>query len=111
MTAETDWDVEESAPLGVYTETLARLYWRQGYLDKALLIYHHLAAEQPDNPHFQEQIHALEEQQELSPDALPPEPVKALRSEAATPVAVHQNQYVIDQLERWLHHLQRRRRL
>ena len=108
MTAETNSDVEESAPLGVYTETLARLYWRQGYLDKALHIYHHLAAEEPDNPHFLEQIHALEEQQ-LEPHASPPEPVRALRSEPVTPVAVHQNQLVIDQLERWLHHLQRQR--
>ena len=50
MAVEPDPDGQESAPLGVYTETLARLYWRQGYLDEALRIYRHLADEHPDEP-------------------------------------------------------------
>lgn len=49
-------------PVGMYTETLARLYMRQGHVDKALRIYRYLAAQQPSDTDLQDQIHTLEHQ-------------------------------------------------
>jgi hypothetical protein len=108
MAVETDPDGQEAAPLGVYTETLARLYWRQGYLDEALRIYRHLADEHPDDPHFQDQIRALN-QQRVPPEVSPAEPTAALLSPRMTATEARQAQHVIVQLERWLNRLQRQR--
>jgi len=59
----TDRDTsEDMVPVGMYTETLARLYMRQGHVDKALQIYRHLAAQQPSDSGLKEQIYALEHQ-------------------------------------------------
>lgn len=110
MAVETDPDGQESAPLGVYTETLARLYWRQGYLDEALRIYRHLADEHPDAPHFQDQIRVLNQQREIPPEVSPAEPAAALLSTRMTATEARQAQHVIVQLERWLNRLQRQRR-
>ena len=110
MAVEPDPDGQESAPLGVYTETLARLYWRQGYLDEALRIYRHLADEHPDDPHFQDQVRALHQQREIPPEVSPAAPVAALSSPRMTATEARQAQYVIVQLERWLNRLQRQRR-
>ena len=110
MAAARDPDGQESAPLGVYTETLARLYWRQGYLDEALRIYRHLADEHPDDSHFQDRIRALNQQQELPSEVVPAEPAAALSSRRMTVSEARQARYVIAQLERWLNCLQRQRR-
>ena len=102
-------EVEESAPLGVYTETLARLYWRQGYLDEALRIYRHLADEHPDDSHFQDQIRALNQQQAVPSEVLPAAPAAAMPSARLTASEARQVEHVIIQLERWLNCLQRQR--
>lgn len=111
MAVEPDSDGQESAPLGVYTETLARLYWRQGYLAEALRIYRHLADEHPDDPHLQDQIRALSQQREVPPEGSPAEPAATRVSTRMTATEVRQAQHVIVQLERWLNHLQRQRRV
>ena len=115
MMAETTAEVQKPEPLGVYTETLARLYWRQGYLDEALRIYRHLAVEQPSETHLQTQIRALIEQIETPldgpangavDDAV--EPAAASQScERAAVVEAAQTQQVVAQLELWLSCLQR----
>jgi len=110
MALETEPDDQAAAPLGVYTETLARLYWRQGYLDEALRIYRHLADEHPDDPHFQDQVRVLNQQHEIPPEVLPAEPVATLSSARMTATEARQAQHVIVQLERWLNRLQRQRR-
>jgi hypothetical protein len=110
VAAETDPDGQESAPLGVYTETLARLYWRQGYLEEALRIYRHLADEHPADPHLQDQIRALNQQREIPPEVSPAEPPAALPSGRLTASEARQTEHVIVQLERWLNCLQRQRR-
>jgi thioredoxin-like negative regulator of GroEL len=110
VAVEPEPDGQESAPLGVYTETLARLYWRQGYLDEALRIYRHLADEHPDDPHFQDQIRALNQQREIPSEASPAKPEAALPSARMTATEARQTQHVIGQLERWLNRLQRQRR-
>lgn len=113
--ADTAVEVEELVPLGVYTETLARLYWRQGYIDEALRIYHYLAAEKPDDWHFQEQVRVLEEHRQLAPNAPlsepPPAPIAGRVPESATYVMVPDNQWLIDHLEHWLSQLQCQRGL
>jgi hypothetical protein len=110
MAAETDPDGQGAAPLGVYTETLAGLYWRQGYLDEALRIYRHLADEHPDEPHFQDRIRALNQQQEMPSEALPEEPAAPRSSGRMTVSEARQAQHVRAHLERWLNCLQRQGR-
>ena len=51
---------------GIYTETLARLYLKQGFVEQALAIYRHLAQDQPENLQWQETVMALEQQLLLS---------------------------------------------
>jgi len=110
MALETEPDDQAAAPLGVYTETLARLYWRQGYLDEALRIYRHLADEHPDDLHFQDQIRALHQQREIPPEVSPAEPVAARLSTRMTATEARQAQHVLVQLECWLNRLRRQRR-
>ena len=50
------------AEAGIYTETLARLYLKQGFVERALAIYHRLAQEQPDNAQLHERLHTLEQE-------------------------------------------------
>jgi len=124
----TDRDTasEDTVPVGMYTETLARLYMRQGHVDKALRIYRHLAARQPSDLDLQDQIHALEHQlttaAEMQIDtavqALPipvnwpsEQEVKPSVPLAVVPVSrdVEQTRQVIARLERWLQVLRHRR--
>jgi hypothetical protein len=124
----TDRDTasEDTVPVGMYTETLARLYMRQGHVDKALRIYRHLAARQPSDLDLQDQIHALEHQlttaAEMQIDtavqALPipvnwpsEQEVKPSVPLAVVPVSrdVEQIRQVIARLERWLQVLRHRR--
>ena len=123
----TDRDTasEDMVPVGMYTETLARLYMRQGHVDKALRIYRHLAAQQPSDLDLQDQIHALEHQlttaAEMEADTAVqalPIPVDWPASQEANvyvplPVVepsrdVEQTRQVIAHLERWLRVLRQR---
>ena len=95
---------------GIYTETLARLYLKQGFVERALAIYYRLAQEQPGNYQLHERLHALE--QELAPGGLGPDPMaqRAVPDAAgsmATRATRRQEHHVVVQLERWLHYLQR----
>jgi hypothetical protein len=88
---------------GIYTETLARLYLKQGFIAQALAIYRQLLREQPEHPAWQATVVALEQQLLLSPQ--PPgspqatAPESRINQEAAPCCATH---VVIAQLERWL---------
>ncbi len=128
---------EDVVPVGMYTETLARLYMRQGHVDKALRIYRYLAAQQPGDLDLQDQITAIEHQLTIAADmasnaspptqALPipvdwPVSPEANIPEATLPDAraytalpasraareAEQAQRVIAQLEHWLRVLRRR---
>jgi hypothetical protein len=101
------------AEAGIYTETLARLYLKQGFVERALAIYRHLVQEQPGNAQLRERLHTLE--QELARGG--GEPASAVQrgeSEAAhetTASVVHRHEHpVAAQLGRWLHYLQHQRR-
>src|SRR5262252_2706123 len=50
------------ATAGIYTETLARLYLKQGFIERALAIYRRLAQEQPGNHQLHERLHAIEQE-------------------------------------------------
>lgn len=123
--AGRDTASEDIVPVGMYTETLARLYMRQGHVDKALRIYRHLAVQQPSDADLQDQIHALEHQLTMATDMKPdaaaqplPIPVDWPPSQEANtyvslPAAqpsrdVEQTQYIIAHLERWLRVLRHR---
>src|SRR5207249_9760635 len=56
------------AEAGIYTETLARLYLQQGFVERALAIYRRLAQEQPENHPLHERLRTLEQQ--YAPGAL-----------------------------------------
>lgn len=133
---ERDTGSEDMVPVGMYTETLARLYMRQGYVDKALRIYRHLAAQKPGDLDLQDQITAIEHQLTIaadmasnapapaqalpipvdwpsSPEANAPEALPEAQAYAALPTArvsreTQQAQQVIAHLERWLQVLRRR---
>jgi hypothetical protein len=123
----TDRDTasEDTVPVGMYTETLARLYMRQGHVNKALRIYRHLAAQQPSDVDLQDQIHALEHQLTAAAEMEVGTAVQALpipvdwpslqEANAYGPVPavqpsreVEQTRRVIAHLERWLRVLRHR---
>ena len=100
------------AAAGIYTETLARLYLKQGFGARALAIYRHLAQEQPGNQQLHERLRTLE--QELAGAGGEPEPaVPCAAPEGtgarATPVPQRQEHQITAQLELWLRYLQRHR--
>ncbi len=76
--ADRDTASEDMVPTGMYTETLARLYMRQGHVDKALRIYRYLAAQQPGDLDLQDQIHAIEHQMIIAADLAANTPAQAL---------------------------------
>jgi hypothetical protein len=98
---------------GIYTETLARLYLKQGFIEPALVIYRHLAQEQPENPDWQATIAALEQQMLMSASEQPAVSTSPLAAEPQIPqestpcCATH---VVIAQLERWLAAVRQRQR-
>ncbi len=123
--ADRDTASEDMVPVRMYTETLARLYMRQGHVDKALRIYRHLAAQQPSDTTLQDQIHALEHQLTMATEMGADTPMQALpipvdwppsqEANASVPLPVsppsrdiEQAQYVIAHLERWLRALRHR---
>jgi tetratricopeptide (TPR) repeat protein len=55
-------DASDQAPSDAFfTETMAELYVRQGFVEKALDIYRHLARQSPDDAGFQSAIDELEQ--------------------------------------------------
>lgn len=90
---------------GIYTETLARLYLKQGFVEHAMVIYRRVAQEQPGNHALQARLQSVE--QEIALGLLGQE-----ASVSEIPLAPHSSpgptahQYVLTHLERWLHRLQ-----
>ena len=100
------------AAAGIYTETLARLYLKQGFGERALAIYRRLAQEQPGNHQLHERLHTIE--QELAYGGGGSDPVVQCAApdeagETATPMTHRQEHQIIAQLELWLRYLQRHR--
>ncbi len=94
---------------GLYTETLARIYWRQGFLSEALQIYRRLAEDHPDEPRLQEHIRTLAQELGLTspgPVASPRTDVKVL----APRTLPDWREHAIHVLERWLTCLQQQHR-
>jgi len=107
---ETPQDSQDSTRVGLYTETLARLYLRQGFTHEALQIYRRLAQEQPKEQRWRDQIQVLTQQ--LAAESPVPELVSAqkrLASHTGDTVAADRMGRVIAELELWLWRLQRRR--
>jgi hypothetical protein len=100
------------AIVGMYTETLARLYVRQGFIQEALHIYRRLAQERPQERHLHEQIKALEQQLANGPpvpgSASPAVPSAAV-ADGTPGIEADHTQRVIGELQRWLRHLRRQR--
>lgn len=100
------------AEVGICTETLARLYLQQGFVERALAIYHRLAQAQPDNQPLHERLRALQQQLALGAlgqDAVVQRTSPDLVVDTTHMATHHQGADVIVQLERWLHYLQRQR--
>jgi hypothetical protein len=110
--AEGDASQLRDAEDGIYTETLARLYLKQGFVERALAIYHRLAQEQPENHQLHERLYTLEQELvlgALGQDTVVRPAVPEAAVERATRTARRQGYQVVVQLERWLHYLQRQR--
>lgn len=115
--ADRDTASEDTVPVGMYTETLARLYMRQGHVDKALRIYRHLAAQQPSDTDLQDQIHTLEHQLTIAAEMGGEAPVQALPIPVDWPASQEANAYVplpaappsrdIEQAQQVIAHLER----
>lgn len=102
---------------GIYTETLARLYLKQGFTHQALRIYRHLAQAEPANQELRTRLQQLEREVTLggTGEALTAAPATAPVALHSAPVSARPargqtgQQQVLRQLERWLHSLQRQR--
>jgi len=110
--AEAYASQSHDAAAGIYTETLARLYLKQGFGERALAIYRRLAQEQPGNHQLHERLHTIE--QELAYGGGGSEPVVPCAApdgagEKTTPVTRRQEPQITAQLELWLRYLQRQR--
>jgi hypothetical protein len=100
------------AVAGIYTETLARLYLKQGFAERALAIYRHLAQEQPGNQQLQERLRTIEQELACGRDEPAPAAQRAADDGAgkrAAPVTRRQEHQIAAQLALWLRYLQRRR--
>ena len=100
------------AVTGIYTETLARLYLKQGFGERALAIYRRLVQEQPANHQLHERLHTLEQAlayggSELDSAVQCATPDGA--NESATPVRLRPEHRIAARLELWLCYLQRQR--
>ena len=110
--AEGDASQLRDSEDGIYTETLARLYLKQGFAERALAIYRRLAQEQPGNHQLHARLSALEQELALGAlgqDAAVQRAVPEATVEMATRTARRQEHQVVVQLQRWLHYLQQQR--
>jgi hypothetical protein len=110
--AEVTASEAHDAAAGIYTETLARLYLKQGFGERALAIYRHLVQEQPDNHQLHERLRTIE--QELAcggsgPDPLGQGATPDRAEERAAPGGPRPEHRIAAQLELWLRYLQRQR--
>ena len=97
---------------GICTETLARLYLQQGFVARALTLYRRLAQEHPDNHQLYERLRTLERQLALGAlgqDAVAQRTLPDMAVDTTRMALLHQGEYVVAQLERWLDSLRRRR--
>jgi hypothetical protein len=100
------------AVAGIYTETLARLYLKQGFGERALAIYRRLVQEQPGNHQLYERLHSLEQELAYGGSGLDPAVQGATPGgahESTTPVRPRPEPRIAVQLELWLCYLQRQR--
>src|SRR5262252_6241062 len=96
------------AEASIYTETLARLYLQQGFVERALAIYRRLAQEQPENYPLHERLRTLEQQcvaGAVGQAAAAPRSVPELAVETTSRAPHQRGDAVVAQLERWLHYL------
>jgi len=109
--AEVSASQPHDAEAGIYTETLARLYLKQGFIERALVIYRRLAQEQPGNHQLHERLHTIE--QELAWGGGPVPVVQCAApdgvGESVTQVTRRQEHQIEAQLGLWLRYLQRQR--
>ena len=111
--AESNASQPRDSEAGIYTETLARLYLKQGFVERALPIYRRLAQEQPGNHQLHERLRTLEQELALGvlgQDTVLPRAVPDAAVDMATRATRRQEHQVVVQLERWLHYLQRQQR-
>jgi len=97
---------------GIYTETLARLYLKQGFGERALAIYRYLVAAQPDNRQLRERLQTLQHElvlDGLTPERAAPEALAPAMFAPSPRPSRHPEHTVRVQLEHWLHYLQRQR--
>ena len=102
---------KSQADMGIYTETLARLYCRQGFLEKALVIYRHLLGLQPDNVQLREQVDTLEQQLAGMAPSSTPMPIHTVHEALPETVSLSKPDPIlqlVNYLEGWLHYLQQR---
>jgi hypothetical protein len=100
------------AAAGIYTETLARLYLKQGFGERALAIYQRLAQEQPDNHQLHERLRTLEQELACGGGGSDPAVQGAAPDGAvqrATQMTRRQEHQIAAQLGLWLRYLQRQR--
>jgi hypothetical protein len=107
---ETQQGLQESTRVGMYTETLARLYLRQGFTREALQIYRRLAQEQPTERRWQDQIRALTQQVTALPvvEDESAQTLSVTRKGGTVADEAYRTWRVIAELELWLHRLRRR---
>ena len=100
------------AAAGIYTETLARLYLKQGFGERALAIYRRLAQEQPGNHQLHERLRTLEQELACGGGGSDPAVQCAVPDGAgagATQMTRRQEHQITAQLGLWLRYLQRQR--
>jgi len=100
------------AAAGIYTETLARLYLKQGFGERALAIYRRLVQEQPGNHQLHERLRTLEHELAGSgggTDSTVQWAVPGGAGERAAQVTRRQEHQIAMQLGLWLRYLQRQR--
>ena len=110
--SEVEAPQSDDSEAGICTETLARLYLQQGFVARALAIYRRLAQEQPENHQLHERLRILERQLALGAlgqDAVVQRTIPDLAVDTTSMALLHQREYVVAQLERWLHYLRRQR--
>jgi len=110
--AEVTASESHDAVAGIYTETLARLYLKQGFGERALAIYRHLVQEQPDNRQLHERLRTIEQELACGGNWLGPVGPGATpdSAEERATSGVRRPEYrIATQLELWLRCLQRQR--
>ena len=112
MTDEVEQNVPGALTADLYTETLARLYFQQGFGPEALHIYRHLARERPNDQRLQERVRTLTQQLDSAWHSQPAPSdagLSALAADASGDATAYQTRQIIVHLERWLHALRRQR--